>query len=176
MTTGIARLKRRVFVGQAVSAAVLLFGVVSVILYAEPSLVGVTPDWYRFYKGQLIWLAVGLLFIGLGITWILLSHRRSRRAIWIYRNVAPVPMLLTLEIEEDSDSTTYYAVLRAAPDARPRWRAWVDPGFRARSLVGSDIPARVFIDPERNTPAVIQTDLGLLWANPWQDAALNRPA
>ncbi len=174
MTADTTRFKRRVWLAQAVSGAVLLFGVVAVILYFDPSLLGVPPGQYPYYKGRFIWLGTGLLFVGLGIAWILVSRRRAKRALWVYRNVPAVPMLLTLEIDEDSDSTTYHALLRTARDEEYRWRAWVDPSFRARSLAGSDIPVEVFIDPALNTPAVIKTELGLLWANPFQDATVNR--
>ena len=119
MTADTTRFKRRVWLAQAVSGAVLLFGVVAVILYFDPSLLGVPPGQYPYYKGRFIWLGTGLLFVGLGIAWILVSRRRAKRALWVYRNVPAVPMLLTLEIDEDSDSTTYHALLRTARDCWP---------------------------------------------------------
>src|SRR5712692_2505032 len=59
MTADITRFKRRVLLAQAVSGAVLLFGVVAMILYFDPSLLGVPPDQYPYYKGTFIWLGVG---------------------------------------------------------------------------------------------------------------------
>lgn len=163
----IARLKRWIFFAQVVSACIVLFGIMAVILYLNPDLLNIPPGQHLTYRNKPIWLITGLLFIGLGIGWILIAHRRSRRSIWVYQNISPVPMFLTLEMEEDTDSTIFYAYLRDTRGTEPRWKAWVKPDFNARPLVGSETSVQVHIDPEFNTPAVIETDIGLLWANPF---------
>lgn len=54
-------------IAQAVSAGILLFGLVAVTVYIEPALVGVPEDQASFYKGSLLWLLAGSLFIALGL-------------------------------------------------------------------------------------------------------------
>ncbi len=150
----------------------MLFGVVAVLAYVDPLWVAVPADQSRLYQGNKVWLLSGILFIAMGIVFLWVAHRRSKRSLWVVANTSPVEMLLTLQVEEDSDSTTYYALLRNAQDAHPRWRAWVDPTFRAHSLVGVELPARVFVDPKFDTPAAIKVEQGVLWANPFQRAEL----
>ena len=172
MKENIRKYKPRVLLAQFASAAALLFGVVAVLAYVDPAWVGVPADQSRLYEGKTVWLLSGVLFIGLGITFLWASHRRSKRSLWVVANTSPVGMLLTLEVEEDSDSTTYYALLRNKRDAKPQWRAWVDPTFRAGSLVGVEVPARVFVDPKLGTPAAVKVEQGVLWANPFQSAEI----
>ena len=172
MKKNIRKFKARVLLAQFASAAVLSFGVVAVLAYVDPAWVAVPADQSHLYKGKTVWLLSGILFIGMGITFTWVPHRRSKRSLGVVANTSPVEMLLTLEVEEDSDSTTYYALLRNNQDANPQWRAWVDPTFRAGSLVGVEVRARVFVDPKLGTPAAIQVEQGVLWANPFQSAEI----
>ena len=100
-------------------------------------------DQSKLYKGKVLWLLTGIFFVALGLTFMVVAFRRSRRSLWVVANTSPIEMLLTLEINEDSDSTTYRAQLRDLHSAKARWRAWVDPTFKARSLVGLEVPAQV---------------------------------
>ena len=164
------RYRARIFFTQVVSGVVLLFGIAAVVAYVDPLRIGIPADQFRLYSGQPIWLLTGIFFIALGVSFLVMAWRRSRRALWVVAHISPIEMLLTLEVQEDSDSTTYYALLRNMQDARPRWRAWVDPTFRVAPLVGIEVPARVFVDPKTGSPAAVQVDSGVLWANPFQGA------
>ena len=172
MKKNIKRYRARVVFAQLVSVGVMLFGIGAVLAYVDPALVAVPANQSQLYEGKIVWLLLGVSFIGLGLAFLWISHRRSTRSLWVVANTAPVDMFLTLEVEEDSDSTNYYALLRDVTAAKPRWRAWVDPTFRARTLVGSEVAARVFVDPKSATPAAIRVEQGVLWANPFQRAEI----
>jgi len=172
MKNDIKRYKARIVFAQLVSAGVMAFGIVAVLAYVDPALVAVPANQSQLYEGKTLWLLAGILFIGLGLAFLWVSHRRSTRSLWVVANTSPVDMFLTLGVEEDSDSTNYYALLRDGAAAKPRWRAWVDPTFRARALVGREIAARVFVDPRSGAPAAIRVEQGVLWANPLQRAEI----
>lgn len=168
MKKDIRRYRARVAFAQFVSAGILLFGIGAVLAYVDPALVAVPANQTQLYEGNLVWLLAGILFIAMGSAFLWIAHRRSRRALWVVANISPIDMFLTLEVEEDSDSTNYYALLRDVMASKPRWRPCVDPTFRARTLVGSEVAARVFVDPKSGTPAAIHVEQGVLWANPFE--------
>ena len=172
MKNNINRYKARIVFSQLVSAGILLFGIGAVLAYVDPALVAVPAKQTQLYEGKIVWLLVGILFIGMGSAFLWIAHRRSTRALWVVANTSPVDMFLTLEVEENADSTNFYALLRDVTGAKPRWRAWVDPTFRARTLVGSEVAARVFVDPQSGTPAAIYVQQGVLWANPFERAEI----
>ncbi len=167
MKKNIRRYKVRVLFAEFVSAWIALLGIAAALAYFEPAWLGMPEDQSKLYKGKVIWLLAGLFFVALGLTFMVVAFRRSRRSLWVVANASPVEMLLTLEVNEDSDSTTYYAQLRDLHSAKARWRAWVDPTFKARSMVGLEVPAQVFIDPTSGAPAAIKVEQGMLWANPY---------
>ena len=167
MKQNIRRYKVRVLFAELVSAGIALLGIAAALAYFEPAWLGIPKDQSKLYEGQVIWLLTGLFFVALGFTFMVVAFRRSRRSLWVVANTSPVEMLLVLEIDEDSDSTTYHAQLRDLNTAKARWRACVDPTFEARSLVGLEVPAQVFIDPTSGAPAAIKVEQGMLWANPY---------
>ena len=61
----------------------MLFGIVAVIAYIDPSLVAVPANQSQLYEGKTVWLLAGVLFIGLGLAFLWVSHRRSRRSLWV---------------------------------------------------------------------------------------------
>ncbi len=163
----ITRHARRIILVQLACTCVALFGIAAIVLFIDPSLLGVPLAQRAYYVDNVVWLATGLLFVCLGTAWIIVAGRRSRRAIQVYRSVQPLAMLLKVEVIADSDSTTYYALLRSAGQHDVRWRVWIDAAFDIRKLSERETPVRVYVDPDFKVPAVIESALGLLWANPF---------
>src|SRR5262244_1076895 len=110
-TRDISRLRRYIVLSQFVSLLVFFFGIVSVILFVDPSLIRVPDEQAKLYRGNWMWLLTGILFIIFAGVCIFIAGRWSRRLIWIYRNVKPEIMQLSIEIDSDSDRTNYYALL-----------------------------------------------------------------
>jgi hypothetical protein len=75
-------------------------------------------------------------------------------------------MTLTIEIENWSDSTDYYAVLTVdETEGLGHWRVSLySPSWKVEALAGKKVPAKVYLDPKTKYPSVIETELGLLWA------------
>ena len=107
----IEKLRRYNRLGQAASLLVFLFGVISIILFFNPTLIGIPQKQQPYYRSQWMWLLTGGGFLIFGILCSIFAARRSRHLIWIVNNVQPEPMTLTIETENWSDSTDYYAVL-----------------------------------------------------------------
>jgi hypothetical protein len=160
------RLRRHTILVKAVIILVLIFGIISLILYFDPSLIN-TPA--EQYQGNLIWLVLGMVFVTFGVVSFFLVGRWARHLIWIFHNVIPVPMNLVLKVEEGSENTQYYAHLTPIviniPDQKI-WRIalWGSPHQNMKTHIGRDIKAQVYFDPRSNRPAVIESEFGLLWA------------
>ncbi len=162
----IRRLRRHTILVRSAIILVLLFGLISLTLYFNPSLL-YTPE--QLYKGKIIWLLIGVLFVALAIFSFFLVGRWSRRLLWIVYHAVPRPMHLVLKVEEDSESTQYYAHLTPA-DSDPRnqriWRIalWGPHYENIKAIIGRDIKAQVYFDPKTERPAVVESEFGLLWA------------
>ncbi|MHB1356337.1 MAG: hypothetical protein ACYCZF_10220 [Anaerolineae bacterium] len=149
------------------SLVVILFGFIALCLLLNPTLVGVSPESAGGYQGNYIWPIVALLFLSLGLAFVFIVCRWTRRLHWIVRSQDAVPMKLQFEVREDSDSTSYYALLQS-PDQAPgkdRWRVsiWLKPAS-IKADVGNQFFARVYYDPGSAKPAVIVYENGILWA------------
>jgi hypothetical protein len=76
-------------------------------------------------------------------------------------------MHLQVKVEESSDNTQYYACLSDdSTGANPNgWRVglWASPRD-TRDLVGHELSAMVFFDPQTHLPVVIEHANGYLWA------------
>jgi hypothetical protein len=59
----IATLRKYSIIAKSASIFLAAFGVVSLLLFVRPSLVGVHPDSTSGYKGNPIWLVLGTLFV-----------------------------------------------------------------------------------------------------------------
>jgi hypothetical protein len=92
-----------------------------------------------------------------------LAFRLHLRSLWVYRNTSPVAMNVDVKIEEDSDSTQYYALLRVPGDGHRIERVPVFPPRWDVGAIGKETPARVFIDPRSSKPSVIEIDGKRLW-------------
>jgi hypothetical protein len=75
-------------------------------------------------------------------------------------------MTVRLEVEEDNENTTYYAVLSERGDEAGRkaaWRAqiWVHPP-KIEEDIGQQFEASVFFHPETGRPVAIEYARGVL--------------
>ena len=78
-------------------------------------------------------------------------------------------MNLFLKVEEDSENTQYYAHLTPlGMDIRNQkiWRIalWGPSHKNMKTHIDRDIKAQVYFDPKSGRPAVIESEVGLLWA------------
>jgi len=162
----IRRLRRHNILVRSAILLIFIFGLISLILYVDPSLVN-TP--VEPYKGQLVWLFLGTLFVILAVLSFFLIGRRSRRLLWIVYHTVPRPMHLVFKVEEDSENTQYYAHLTPA-DNDPRnqriWRIalWGPTHENMKAIIGRDIKGQVYFDPKSDRPAAIESEFGLVWA------------
>ena len=161
-------LRRYIFISQAVSLLVFLFGLVSLLLFIQPSLVGTPVEQQASYRGDPIWLFVGIGFLLLATFFLIVPGRWSRRLLWILKNVKPEPMNLSIQIDKDSDHTSYFALLNADQEGlmgEARWKVSLyPPSWDITVLQGRQVPVKVYFDPESKKPGVIETQQGLLWS------------
>jgi hypothetical protein len=163
----LARLNRHVLLSKLASFAVLLFGLIGAIFYFRPSLVGVDSGAMGDYQGNPAWLLIGMILTLAGLSFLYISTRWPRQLKRTVRKSLPRAMTVELEVEEDSNSTTYYAVLSEGAEERkrtPRWRVeiWVHPP-KAREDIGQHLEGRVFFHPELGRPVAIEYSKGVLW-------------
>ena len=165
--TDLAFLRRYSIIAWCASLLVAAFGVVSLLLFVRPSLIGVEPGSPATYQGSPIWLVIGGLLAAFGIVFLITAYRWPRRLRHVLRTQMAKPMRLQVEIEDSSDSTQYYALItddsvRSNPMG---WRVglWA-PSGNTRELVGHELIAKVYFDPQTVQPAVIEHADGYLWA------------
>jgi hypothetical protein len=94
------------------------------------------------------------------ILWFL-AFRLHLRSFWVYRNTKPIRMNVGIEIEEDNESTRFYALL--TPDSGSVRRIPVYPPRWNPQLVAPNTVAQVFIDPVSGKPLVVEIDGRRLW-------------
>ena len=169
----IRRLRRHTIFVRAAIILVFIFGLISLILYFDPSLLN-TP--VEQYKGHLVWLFIGMVFTVLAIFSFFLVGRWSRHLLWIVYHTVPRPMHLVLKVEEDSESTQYYAHLTPADNDPRNQRIWCIALWGPRHenimpIINRDIRGQVYFDPKSGRPAVIESEFGLLWAMAGSGAA-----
>lgn len=92
-----------------------------------------------------------------------LSFRLHLRSLWVYRNTRPVTMNVNVKVEEDSEATQYYALLRLPGDSNRIEQVPVYPPRWDAKSIGKETPAHVFIDPRSSKPSVIEIDGKRLW-------------
>ena len=154
-----------IFAGSALILT-LGFGIITIILYFNPALVGVPHDQFTDFLGHPIWLVVGILFISFGIFGLLYVVQWWRRLLWVYHNVEPDQMTVRLEIEDSGDSTDYYAILSELKTLTDEWRVrlYFRPRSGVKELTAGGVETRVFVDPKTQRPIVMETAFGILWA------------
>ena len=160
----LARLNRHVLFSKLASLGVLVFGLICFILYFRPSLAGVPAESLRNYQNVTVWLVAGTIFTLLGSVFLFISTRWPRQLKSMILHTLPTPMTVKLEVEEDSESTTYYAVLSEREAGKtPAWRAriWVHPP-KVQEDIGQKLEASVFFHPETGRPVAIEYSRGVL--------------
>jgi hypothetical protein len=162
----LSRLTRHSFIVRFASLAVVVFGAISLLLYFNPTIVGVSPEDADAYQGILIWLAIAILFLMLGLAFFFLAGQWSRRLKWIIRSQKARPMQLYIDVDQDSESTSYYALLNSPDETsgKSEWRAsiWLKPAS-VKDDIGKQFDAQVYFDPKSGKPAVIEYESGILW-------------
>jgi hypothetical protein len=131
-----------------------------------------TFGWVGFFAPERLgWpaatpLAVDVMLLALGalpLLW-LLAFRRHLRALRLYRNGVPVTMKLHVEVESDSDSTSYFAVVGSDEVNASRGRIAVHaPGCDVADLA-AETTARVWLDPVSAKPLVFEVGDRRLWS------------
>jgi hypothetical protein len=159
----IRALRRYILFGYAASTLLLIFGVISLLLFTAPEIVWVPQDQQGAYRSNVVWLLAGLYFVVFAIICILVSRRWSNHLVWIVRNIEPVKMKARIQVDEDSDSTSYYAIVNQNGVDRS-WRVDLyHPSWDVKRVVGEELTVDVYLEPSSNTPAVLETEFGLLW-------------
>jgi hypothetical protein len=161
-------LRHYVLLSQIVSILTGLSGLVAIWLFFDPAIAGIVARQQAQYRGQSFLLMIGIFFVCFSLFFLVVATHWSRRLLWIWRNTIPTPMNLSLKIDRGMDSTSYDAILRVEADGDRDWRvglyspSWPQKDLQA--LQDMTIPAKVYFDPKSQRPAVIETELGLLWA------------
>ena len=172
----IRKLRRYARLGQAASLLIFFFGVFSIIIFFNPRLIGIPQEQEQYYVGQWVWLLTGIGFLIFAVFCGIFAGRRARHLIWILHNVQPELMRLTIEIEHWSDSTDYYGILNGLEDELLWKVSLYSPSWEVEALAGKQVPAKVYLDPQRKKPAVIETEYGLLWAGAASNNSLHPTA
>jgi len=162
----LSRLNRHSSIVGFASLAVVLFGFISLLLYLNPTIIGVSSENVVAYQGNWIWLCVSMIFMLFGLAFFLIAGWWPRRLKWIVRSQKAKPMRLYLDIKEDSDITSYYALLHSSDETsgKSEWRAsiWLKPAS-VKDDVGKQFDAQVYFDPRSGKPAIIEYEKGILW-------------
>ncbi len=170
-TRDIRSLRLQMLAAQVTSALIIIFGILAISLYIDPFLIGIPLRQHRHYRGESIWLIFGISFVLFGILMVITSAKWSRRLRWVWKNVSPQSMQLSIRIQKRSDSTDYQAILSANSNPKKAWHVTLcSPSWHVEDLQGTTTSAKVYFDPKSQRPAVIETDYGLLWAMAGQSA------
>ena len=165
--TSITTLHRYSFIAWSASLLIIAFGVISLLLFIQPSLIGVQPSSTSSYEGKYIWLVFGALFVILGMVFQSIAYRWPRHLLRVLNSQLTKPMRVEIEVNEDSDHTQYYACLfdNSAGASPKGWRVglWA-PSRDVQDLIGYELSAMVYLDPQSAEPAIIEYANGYLWA------------
>ncbi len=154
--------------GLIVSILMGLAGLALISLFFDPAITGIAAKYHAEYRGQSLFFFVGIGFVGFALFFVVVFTSWSRRLLWIWHNTMPVLMDLSIAINRGMDLTTYDAILRAGTSDGQDWSVRLySPSWPVKDLQGlqnQTIRAQVYFDPKSQRPAVIETELGLLWA------------
>jgi hypothetical protein len=173
----IATLRKYSIIAWSASMFLAAFGIVLLLLFVRPALIGVYPDSTSGYEGNPIWLVFGTLFVILGMISQSIAYRWPRHLLHVLSTQLAKPMRLQIEVDDGSDHTQYYACLSDdTVGANPNgWRVGLwSPSPDIRNLIGHELNTIVYIDPQTAEPAVIEYANGYLWA--MKGAVISCPA
>jgi hypothetical protein len=164
-TRDIRALRFHLLAVQAVSLLIIIFGILAISLYIDPALIGTPLRQHRHYHGQSVWLIFGISFVLFGSFCIIIGTKWSHRLLWIWKNVSPQQMQLSIRIRKSSDSTDYQAILNTNLNSEIAWHVTLySPSWNVEDLQATTTLAKVYFDPKSQRPAVMETERGLLWA------------
>jgi hypothetical protein len=83
-------LQRYALLAGVASGPLIVFGLVFIVLYVQPRLIGVTEEQLYTYHDQLIWLVVGVGFLLFGAVFLHIAVRWPRRLLWIVSRLHPI--------------------------------------------------------------------------------------
>jgi hypothetical protein len=130
-----------------------VFGWVGLIF---PEWLGWSPETPLLVKGSLFVLGC------MPLLWFF-SFRLHLRSVWVYQNTKPITMYLQVQVKEDSDGKSYYALLRSDQYSQEFQQIPVYPPRWDISSMESIVPVAVFVDPASAKPMVIENDGKRLW-------------
>jgi hypothetical protein len=161
------QLNRHALFSRLASLGVLLAGLIGFVLYFEPSLAGMDSETPGVYQGAIVLLVMGMVLTSAGIAFLYISSRWPGELKKTVTHTLPIKMMVKLEVEQDSDSITYYAVIstRSIESGKTvAWRAhiWVYPP-QIREDLGGQFECDVFLHPKTGLPAAIEYSRGVLW-------------
>ncbi len=171
------QLSRQVLLSRLASIGVLLAGVFGLMSYFMPALLGIDPETNGLHRRELPWLLAGIALTVAGVCFLYILNRWPGQLKKTLVHTVPVRMTVKLEVERDSDSTTYYAVIRPHGASAPAWRAhlWVYPR-RIREDIAGPFDADVYLHSETGLPVAIRYAKGMLWVIAGNGAVKRLPA
>lgn len=161
------RLNRYALFSRLASLGVLLVGLASVVLFLKPLLLGVDSESHEMYQGEIIWLVAGTILSLTGSVFLFITSHWPGELRKVVSNTKPVKMTVKLEVEEDSYSTAYFAVIskrNIETEKTPAWRAqiWIHPP-RIKEDAGQPFEGDVYFHPKTSLPVAIEYSRGVLW-------------
>lgn len=166
-TRDIRGLRNQLLLGQFLSLGAFVFGGISLSLFLRPSWFNqIQPQEFEPW-GDRPWFWIGITLMTIGGTLFIVAEYWFWHLLWVYAHITPRPMLMLLQIEKDSSSTSYYAFLKEASDSLKGTMRWKIPLYKPTWNVAdwqaTTVGVNVFFDPKSQIPAVIETEYGLLW-------------
>jgi hypothetical protein len=163
----IRRLRGYSLLSQFASLLVFAIGVVSIILFIDPSIFGVASNSILAYRDRWIWALFGLVFISLGIFFNIIAYRWPRILLRILHTQPSSPMRFQLKYKQGNGNSQYYAYLtEPSPGSHtPTWCIGLWAVSREiDKWLDRVCSAKVYRDPKTGTPAIIELEDMYLWA------------
>jgi len=94
--------------------------------------------------------------------------RWYHRAAYVVSTSSPLAATATLSLESGSDSTSLYAAVSLPQPSSGHLEriALLIPRWNVRSVLGSSLPVRLYVDPSGSRLVAISTEHGMLWCMP----------
>jgi hypothetical protein len=163
----LVQLDRRILLSRLASLGVLFAGLFFLVLYSEPFLQSVGLETRGPYRGELLWLGVGTVLTAAGLGFLQVLNNWPGQLKKTILHTVSVRMTVQLEVQEDNDSTSYYAVIKQRPvegENTAAWRAhiWVYPRQIGEDA-GRQFEGDVFLHAKTGLPVAIEYSRGMLW-------------
>ena len=163
----IRKLRWYSLLSQIATLLVITIGVVGIILFAKPSILGDKAEILREYQDQWVGILFGSIFVVLGMFFNLTVYRWPRILLRILRTQPSSPMRFQLKAKKEGDRTQYYAHLTepSSTSEPSTWfiRLWA-VSIGIEGWLGRVYSARVYRNPKTGNTAVIELEDMYLWA------------